>query len=90
MSERKALMARAKDLGLPARGTNAELKQAISEKEASPGGTPSDGVDLVAAVVLEQLSHNGKDYGAGEPVELTQKQFERLQHLGVVAAAKGD
>jgi len=93
MSERKTLMARAKELGLPGRGTNDELKKAIAEKEANPASNPappSNDAELVDAIVLDQLKHNGKSYGPDEPVELTQKQFDRLEHLGVVAAAEAD
>ena len=93
MSERKALVARAKELGLPGRGTIDELKKAIAEKEGNPDqktGQPSGDSELVDAVVLDQLKHNGKDYGPAETVELTQKQFDRLEHLGVVAAVEAD
>ncbi|AZV77937.1 hypothetical protein EBB79_08530 [Parasedimentitalea marina] len=55
-----------------------------------PDPTPKPVSDLVAAVVLDQLRHNGTDYGPDETVELTQKQFFRLEHLGVVEAAEAD
>jgi hypothetical protein len=103
MNERETLLARAKELGLdlPANIPTAKLKKAVAGKEAQLDAASgvagdkgpvqsSDAGDLVAAVVLDQLKHNGKDYGPDDTVELTQKQFDRLEHLGVVAAAKAD
>ncbi|WIY25058.1 hypothetical protein [Parasedimentitalea psychrophila] len=103
MNERETLLARAKELGLelPGNISNAKLKKAVAGKEAQldaasgVGGDKgpvqsSDADELVDAIVLDQLKHNGKDYSPDDPVELTQKQFERLEHLGVVAAAEAD
>ena len=92
MSERETLLARAKELGLdlPSNISNAKLKKAVEGKPAKSGARSNDSDELVDALVLDQLKHNGKDYGPDETVELTQQQFDRLEHLGVVAAAEAD
>lgn len=89
MSERKILLARARELGLnlPGNISTENLKKAIAEKQA--GQTDRD-LEPVNAVVLDQLKHDGKAYGPDDPVQLTQQQFDRLEFLGVVAAAEAD
>lgn len=46
--------------------------------------------ELVDAVVLEPLTHDGEDFDIGTPVRLTKKQFERLESLNVVRAETPD
>lgn len=50
------------------------------QTNATPAGS-------VSATVLDNLKHDGQDLEAGDPVALTQKQFDRLSGLGVVEAA---
>lgn len=89
MSERKILLALARELGLnlPGNISTENLKKAIAGKQA--GQTDRD-LEPVNAVVLDQLKHDGKAYGPDDPVQLTQQQFDRLEFLGVVVAAEAD
>jgi hypothetical protein len=79
---------------LGADGETTSKTQTTSQKPKTNADKPAPASkadpDLVNAVVLDQLKHNGTDYGPDETVELTQKQFDRLEHLGVVAAVEAD
>lgn len=91
MSERETLFARAEELMLKLPGNIAtkNLKAAIKkaeERAAANGAPPPDPDEMVSAIVLDALMHNGEHLGPDDPVELTRKQFDRLETLKVVRA----
>ena len=68
----------------------AEAKAGGDDAETAPVAAAAAKEATIAAVVLpgETLRHNGTRYAPGDPVTLTQKQFDRLRTLKVVAPAE--